>query len=598
MTVAAKTTRVQYTGTGLVATYAYNWKILSDADLVVVRTNTAGVDTTLSMGSDYTVTGAGTDGGGNVVLSVNLTSGYLLTIYMDMDITQPDDYTNQKTAFLETMERSLDRQALISQQLAEALNRCVKLDPTSTDSADQLQALLESVDTSAQAASASAAAAAGAAATAQAAVGKGFYEETVTGSAKSTFTMPFSYDYANKAVSVFINGVYQNPSTVSCPDATHVTLDAAVDVGKTVAFSTALLGAADVSSLYADRLLSNLTNPSTARSNLGLGDSATKNVGTTAGTVCAGDDARLTGSDVIARDLAIRNAFKTDISASAASGPIPSGYMHLFLTDELATKTNATYDATGDYYTNAGTVSATPFALTLPMLSVTGFTGTLGANILDGSTSNTNLYPTPSAAAGTSIMEVNIGAGVALGKIRVYTNASIQAKVQYSSDGGSTWVDCSPVVNLTGTAAWFVFDLTFMGFSGRYRIINTSTNVNGGYWNEIDAYAYGANTNMTLTPTAITAGSAPKSIDLYMLHKAVDAVTLNTDVKARVSLDGTNWSGFATLTDLGQYDTNYKILRATVDTSGLTGTSGIKWEITTLNAKAQRVRAVAMLLNS
>jgi hypothetical protein len=42
--------------------------------------------------------------------------------------------------------------------------------------------------------------------------------------------------------------------------------------------------------------LSDLTVPATARINLGLGDAATKNTGTSAGTVAAGDDSRLTDS--------------------------------------------------------------------------------------------------------------------------------------------------------------------------------------------------------------------------------------------------------------------------------------------------------------
>ena len=42
--------------------------------------------------------------------------------------------------------------------------------------------------------------------------------------------------------------------------------------------------------------LSDLASASTARTNLGLGDSAVKNVGTSAGTVAAGDDSRLTDS--------------------------------------------------------------------------------------------------------------------------------------------------------------------------------------------------------------------------------------------------------------------------------------------------------------
>lgn len=52
----------------------------------------------------------------------------------------------------------------------------------------------------------------------------------------------------------------------------------------------------DTKALLAANNLSDLPNTTTARTNLGLGDSATKNVGTTAGTVCAGNDARLTDS--------------------------------------------------------------------------------------------------------------------------------------------------------------------------------------------------------------------------------------------------------------------------------------------------------------
>ncbi|WFZ84295.1 phage tail protein [Citrobacter freundii] len=48
--------------------------------------------------------------------------------------------------------------------------------------------------------------------------------------------------------------------------------------------------------LSKERNLSDLPNPALARQNLQLGDSSTKNTGTTANTVAAGDDARITGA--------------------------------------------------------------------------------------------------------------------------------------------------------------------------------------------------------------------------------------------------------------------------------------------------------------
>ena len=61
---------VTYTATAGQTTFAYDFPIYEDGDLAVYEVTTAGVISTLVLTTDYTVTGAGVQGGGNVVLNV------------------------------------------------------------------------------------------------------------------------------------------------------------------------------------------------------------------------------------------------------------------------------------------------------------------------------------------------------------------------------------------------------------------------------------------------------------------------------------------------------------------------------------------------
>jgi len=89
--------------------------------------------------------------------------------------------------------------------------------------------------------------------------------------------------------------------------------------------------------------------------------------------------------------------------------------------------------------------------------------------------------------------------------------------------------------------------------------------------------------NMTLISNAITAEAAPSTARIMILEDDVDAITLNTDLKAYVSRDGTNYTQI-TIADEGNYNGTKRILSAEATISSSTGTS-MKWKIETLNNK-------------
>jgi hypothetical protein len=103
--------------------------------------------------------------------------------------------------------------------------------------------------------------------------------------------------------------------------------------------------------------LSDLASASTARTNLGLGDSATKNVGTSAGTVAAGDDSRLsdtripTDGSVTSAKIADGTIVNADISASAAISTSKISGLTTIANDTL-------WDAAGDLAVGSGADTA------------------------------------------------------------------------------------------------------------------------------------------------------------------------------------------------------------------------------------------------
>jgi hypothetical protein len=127
MTVSTTTNKIRYSGTGSQYIFPYTFKIFADADLEVILTSAAGVDTTKTLTTHYTVSGAGSGSGGNVTMITAPASGEYLTVKRNLDILQETDYVENDPFPAESHENALDRLTMICQQLNEAVDRSLKI---------------------------------------------------------------------------------------------------------------------------------------------------------------------------------------------------------------------------------------------------------------------------------------------------------------------------------------------------------------------------------------------------------------------------------------------------------------------------------------
>ena len=106
--------------------------------------------------------------------------------------------------------------------------------------------------------------------------------------------------------------------------------------------------------------------------------------------------------------------------------------------------------------------------------------------------------------------------------------------------------------------------------------------------------------NLTLQSVATTAESAPTTADLVVLiEDGSGTATINTDIKAKVSRDGSAFSGYVTFVDEGDWGTNKRILVArNIDISGITSGVAMKYKLETLNqsagSKETRIHATSL----
>jgi hypothetical protein len=134
MTISSTTVKNSYSGDGSTTTFSYTFKIFADSDIQVIIRSTNGTETTKTITTHYTVTGAGNSGGGSVIFTSGNIPTATQTVVLRRNIpqTQAIDYIANDPFPAESHEEGLDRATMAIQQLQEEVTRSIKLSKTNT----------------------------------------------------------------------------------------------------------------------------------------------------------------------------------------------------------------------------------------------------------------------------------------------------------------------------------------------------------------------------------------------------------------------------------------------------------------------------------
>lgn len=156
MTISSTTrTAGPYTGTGLVGTYPFLFKVMNANEVSAYTVSSTSVETTLVYGINYSVTlNANQDAspGGFITLlpvGTKLAAGTSLVLTSSAPNLQLLDLTNQGGFYPDTINDALDRATIQIQQLQTQLDRTVKTQVTDTVTPDELLASIKTSELSA-----------------------------------------------------------------------------------------------------------------------------------------------------------------------------------------------------------------------------------------------------------------------------------------------------------------------------------------------------------------------------------------------------------------------------------------------------------------
>lgn len=138
MTIQTPTLKItKVIGDGVTKLFTFGFRCFSPDDVVVLRSDSSGIETALSS-SDYTLSLSASGLGGSVTLKQPLAVGNVLVITRQVTVSQLLDLMNQGAYFAEDQEAALDKLTAICQDLDEQTKRTLKVPVTADKTPEQL----------------------------------------------------------------------------------------------------------------------------------------------------------------------------------------------------------------------------------------------------------------------------------------------------------------------------------------------------------------------------------------------------------------------------------------------------------------------------
>ena len=135
-----ETPRRQYVASSGQVTFDFPFPFFLEGDLTVYLTpaGQVGDDTAdlLTLTTDYTVNGADTQNGGEIVLNSGAATGDIITIERVVDVARTADYQTAGDFLAETLNQEQDLTIMMLQQLRSEIDRVIRRSSTSTSDAD------------------------------------------------------------------------------------------------------------------------------------------------------------------------------------------------------------------------------------------------------------------------------------------------------------------------------------------------------------------------------------------------------------------------------------------------------------------------------